>query len=378
MGRRAARWLRVGRLGLRPLENHTPAQRPVAPERLARWVERQTNRPDPNEPPWTRPGWYACAGAWMTDRLDALWIPALEPPRLVYTWAISMVLRAPTAAGDLYLKATSPVFAREAVLTARLAEATPDLVTGSAAIEPDEGWLLMYDLGGEPLGDAPEERWGPGLEVYGRIQRAWSGRARELTEAGAETRSLADLAESARRLADQAPLAEEFSADERASWLAAVPDLVRACERLQALGPDQTISHGDLHPWNVASTPDGPRVFDWSDVAIAHPFLDLAVYVTRAKDVARRRALRDVYLDGWREYLDPAALAEAGDLVIVLGSLYQVESYRRIGLAPLRGRPGRDGRGDPFLGPRDPRGTPGRDRAHARRPRRRLSRAADG
>ena len=91
---------------------------------------------------------------------------------------------------------------------------------------------------------------------------------------------------------------------------------------------------------NVASTPDGPRVFDWSDAAIAHPFLDLAVYVTRAKDVARRRALRDVYLDGWREYLDPAALAEAGDLAIVLGSLYQVESYRRIGLGLVAGDQG--------------------------------------
>lgn len=313
-------------------QNDGTAIRPA----LGAWIERQTTGPAPLEPPWAHPGWFARASAWMIARLDALGIGILAPPRLEYTWGISMVLRAPTSAGDVYLKATSPVFAREAVLTARLAEATPELVTPVLAIEPDEGWLLMSDLGGEPLGDLPDDRWEPGLEVYGQIQRAWSGRTLELATAGAETRALADLAEASRTLADHEPLADEFSPDERAAWIAAIPDLIRACERLDALGPAPTISHGDLHPWNVASTPAGPRIFDWSDAAIAHPFLDLAVYATRPKDVARRRALRAVYLEGWRTHLEPDALEEAGELAIVVGSLYQVESYRRIltGLVP--------------------------------------------
>ena len=297
---------------------------------LPRWIERQADGPGPDEPPWAQRGWFGRASGWMVERLEALGIPSLAPPRLVYGWGISMVLRAPTAAGDLYLKATSAIFAREAVLTEALARVTPDLVTRVAAIEPDEGWLLMYDLAGPPLGDTPEAGWSAGLETYGRIQLAWSGRAAELTAAGAETRSLADLAARAPTLADHDPLHAELSADERALWREAVPALQAACARLDALGPAPTISHGDLHPWNVAVTPDGPRVFDWSDAAIAHPFLDLAVFLTRSPDVDRRREIRDAYLAPWREVLDPAALAEAGELAIAVGSLYQVESYRRI------------------------------------------------
>ena len=86
----------------------------------------------------------------------------------------------------------------------------------------------------------------------------------------------------------------------------------------------------------MAATPDGPRIFDWSDTAIAHPFLDLAVYATRPDDVAARRALRDAYLARWADVLPPADLAEAGELAIVVGTLYQVEAYIRIltGLDP--------------------------------------------
>jgi hypothetical protein len=43
--------------------------------------------------------------------------------------------------------------------------------------------------------------------------------------------------------------------------------------------------------------------------------------------VALRRALRDAYLARWADELGPADLAEAGDLAIVVGTLYQVESY---------------------------------------------------
>ena len=256
--------------------------------------------------------------------------PITEPPVVVYTWGISMVLRAPTTAGNVYLKCSSPLFPREAELTGLLADVTPDLVTRVIAVEPAENWLLMHDLGATVLGDAPPADWAQGLEVYARIQRTWGSRTDELVRAGAEIRSLPALTRDLPSFAAREPLASEFSEAERAAWTAALPGFVAACERLDQLGPPATVSHGDLHPWNVAASPDGPRVFDWSDTAIAHPFLDLAVYATRAKDVAQRRAIRDAYLARWVDVLSPADLAEAGDLAIVVGSLVQVESYLRI------------------------------------------------
>jgi aminoglycoside phosphotransferase (APT) family kinase protein len=106
-----------------------------------------------------------------------------------------------------------------------------------------------------------------------------------------------------------------------------MPELASACNRLDEIGPDPTLVHGDLHPWNVAVGAGGPIVYDWSDAAVGHPFIDLPVFVRRAEDPAVRRTLRSAYLARWSDVLSPAALEEAGDLALVVGSVYQAQSY---------------------------------------------------
>ena len=54
------------------------------------------------------------------------------------------------------------------------------------------------------------------------------------------------------------------------------------------------------------------------------------MYATRPDDVRVRRALRDAYLARWSEHLSAEDLAEAGELAITVGTLFQVESYVRI------------------------------------------------
>jgi hypothetical protein len=188
----------------------------------------------------------------------------------------------------------------------------------------------MDDHGDDHLGDAPPERWVEGLEVHATIQRHWATGNDELARAGAALRPLSDLVASLPGFADRLALACGFSADDRRVWDAALPGFVESCRRLDSVGPPPTLVHGDFHPWNVADGPDGARIFDWTDAAISHPFTDLAVYVTRTKDVALRRTMRDAYLARWADDMDPADLVEAGDLAIVVGTLYQVDSYLRI------------------------------------------------
>lgn len=303
---------------------------PPLQEAVRRAIERHRDGPGPRDPPWARPGWFATAAAWMTDRMAELGSPATAPPRVVYVWGISMVLRAESAAGAMFLKCSAPVFGQEARVTGRLAEVTPDLVTRVAAVEPDAGWLLMYDHGRQELGERPEADWGVGLDLLATVQRAWTARTGELARAGAPVRSIAELADSLPAFATRDALASQFSADDRRAWDAAVPAFVAACRRLDELGPPPTLVHGDFHPWNVTDEATGPRIFDWTDAAISHPFTDLAVYVTRADDVALRRAMRAAYLARWADQLDPARLTEAGDLAIVVGTVYQVDSYLRI------------------------------------------------
>lgn len=297
---------------------------------IRRAIGRHRDGPGPLDPPWARPGWFDRASAWMTARMASLGFPATAPPRVIYLWGISIVLRAESAAGAMFLKCSAPIFDQEAAVTAVLAQVTPDLVTRVAAVEPDEGWLLMYDHGGVELGEGPPDRWAVGLDLLATIQQTWMVRTGELAAAGAAIRPIAELAETAQRLGTHDAVAAQLSADERLAWESAVPAFVAACRRLDQLGPPETLVHGDFHPWNVTDDPTGPRVFDWTDAAISHPFTDLAVYATRPDDVALRRAMRDAYLARWAEQLDAAALTEAGDLAIVVGTLYQVESYVRI------------------------------------------------
>lgn len=297
---------------------------------VRRAIDRHRDGPGPRDVPWSQPGWFERASAWMTDRMADVGRPATAGPRVVYLWGISMVLRTESVAGSMFLKCSAPLFHQEAAVTGLLAEVTPELVTRVAAVEPDEGWLLMYDHGDAVLGERPQDAWVDGLDILPRIQRSWVGRTGELTRAGAPVRSILELAEVAPTFATREALASGLSADDRRAWDAAIPDLVAACLRLDALGPPPTLVHGDFHPWNVADEPAGPRIFDWTDAAISHPFTDLAVYATRPDDVATRRAMRDAYLAHWSDQLEPAALAEAGELAIVVGTLYQVEAYVRI------------------------------------------------
>jgi len=57
---------------------------------------------------------------------------------------------------DLFLKAVFPPFHAEPVLTRLLAERFPETVPTVVAVEPDEGWLIVEDIGSAWVGDVPE------------------------------------------------------------------------------------------------------------------------------------------------------------------------------------------------------------------------------
>ena len=52
-------------------------------------------------------------------------------------------------------------------------------------------------------------------------------------------------------------------------------------------------------------------------------------HATRGRRRSAER-IRDAYLARWSDHLEPAALAEAGDLAIVVGTVYQVDTYIRL------------------------------------------------
>lgn len=279
-------------------------------------------------PAWSRPGWFARASAWMLDQMAAAGYPATAAPRVHYLWGVSVVLRAPSSDGAFFLKCSGDIFRHEAITTRALAAHLPEAFPNVVAVDATQGWLLMRDLGAPELGEQDQSLWHEGLVTYAGVQRSWLGRTGELIEIGLPVRTLTALAEEVGEISDDDDLQSRMGPELRDRWQSSAPSLVAACLRLEELGPGPSLVHGDLHPWNVTYGPDTTRIFDWTDAAVSHPFVDLATYVFRTDDVALRRRMVDAYLDAWSGAGSAGRLREAADLALVVGSLYQVQTFR--------------------------------------------------
>jgi hypothetical protein len=256
--------------------------------------------------------------------------PVVAAPRQHQLWGISAVLRATSAGGDVFFKCSADAFRHEAVATQALAAMMPGLVPEVIAVDGTLGWLLMRDLGAAELGDQDESLWVEGVVAQASIQQLWLGRSEELIALGLPIRTLADLAAEVGAMTQDTALWGRLPLELRERWLATAPMLVESCQRLDEIGPGPTLVHGDFHPWNVAFGPAATRVFDWTDAAVSHPFVDLATYVFRSQDRSVRRGLVDAYVDAWSMMGSEASLREAAALGLVVGALYQVQTYRAL------------------------------------------------
>ncbi|HEY2296486.1 MAG TPA: aminoglycoside phosphotransferase family protein [Jatrophihabitans sp.] len=297
---------------------------------VASWVGERADGWSPLRPVWSRPGWFARASTWMVEQMAAVGRPAVGAPRQHQLWGLSVVLRAPSADGDVFFKCPVDLFRREAALTRALARLMPDVMPEVIAVDDAQGWLLMRDLGAPELGEQEESLWYQGIVTHAGLQRSMLSRTDELVRLGLPVRSLAGLAEWVEEMSEDTALLERMPAELRERWLATSPTLVESCLRLDAIGPGPSLVHGDFHPWNVVHGPGTTRVFDWSDAAVSYPFVDLATYVFRTRDISVRRDLVDAYVAAWSTGGSDESLREAAALGLVVGALYQVQSYRAL------------------------------------------------
>ena len=304
----------------------------MARAQISAWLDRLAGRADPRTPPWMQPGWFERVSSWIAQRMTAAGMPPTGPSRMTYQSPIGTVLRTRSSERDVYLKCPAPHFRAEASITRALAARTPGWVPDVIDIEPNEGWLLMADLGDRQLGWEPEATWADGLRRLGEVQRAWVGHVDELVLAGAQRRPLEGLTAALPGLLDAAGLADRLDASLLELWPGTLSRLADACRELEDIGLPDALVHGDAHPWNVAPTERGLVVFDWSDGAAGPSFVDLAVFLRRAKDLALRRVLRDAYLDAWAGVAPRDRLERAAELAMTVGALYQVVTYQ--GLLP--------------------------------------------
>jgi hypothetical protein len=297
---------------------------------VASWARERAEGWSPLRPAWSRPGWFARASTWMVEQMAAMGQPATGAPRQHQIWGVSVVLRAPSAGGDVFFKCTGDLFRHEAAVTRALARLMPGVMPEVLAVDEARGWMLLRDLGAPELGEQEESLWCQGIVAHAGIQRSMLGRTGELVGLGLPVRPLVGLAAWVEEMSEDAALLERMPSELRERWLATSPTLVESCLRLDAIGPGPSLVHGDFHPWNVVYGEGATRVFDWSDAAVSHPFVDLATYVFRTPDISARRGLVDAYVAAWSAGGSDESLREAAATGLVVGALYQVQTYRAL------------------------------------------------
>jgi hypothetical protein len=274
---------------------------------------------------WTDPRWLAEVHAWIRARADVT--GPIEQPH-IRLW--STVLRVPTSDGTAWFKANAPASAHEAAVVSVLARERPDVAPPLLALDLERGWMLTADAG-ERLRDViARERdlrgWLDVLAVYAGLQIDMASHAEELVALGVPDCRLATLADQAAEVGDLRP---------------DVPRIAELSARLATYGIPETIQHDDLGDGDFFLGGACPRILDWGDSCVSHPFLTMSVTLEGVigwglEDIERSEELgpyRDAYLAPFERYATHDELEEALDLALRLGWVCRILDSHRGGLA---------------------------------------------
>ena len=121
--------------------------------------------------PWEAFGWHDAACEWISAHLSSLGFTIQDPIVQQRAWGLSCTIKVGTEKGDVYFKATPPFMAHEGRAMQVIAERCPKLLPSPLAIDPERGWVLMRDYGGEMLHECPDiTRWEEALHLFSQSQ----------------------------------------------------------------------------------------------------------------------------------------------------------------------------------------------------------------
>ncbi len=214
----------------------------------------------------------------------------------------------------LWRKRCKSIWRFEPRLTVSLADRWPDRLP--EVVEHGDDWLIMRDAGAKIV-DAPNAPavWLEAVARYAELQRGEICHVAEHLAAGVpdQRRSVLprDYADMLER--DELP----WQGDQRTRLRRFEPQFAELCADL---GDVVSIQHDDLHIHNVY---EGPRILDWGDSCVSHPFFSLVVTFMFV-DASEHAGIRDAYLEAY------ATDRDAFDLALRIGRIAHVFKWIRI------------------------------------------------
>ena len=264
--------------------------------------------------PWYRPEFHSRLLDFAVRALTERGVELEHAPEQVRVSPLSCIYRLPCAEGDHWLKATRPgAFGPEGAVMSALHAAFP--ARGPAPLAFEDDVVLFADFGERMQQSTPHDVVGAAAASLARLQL--DGRDL-LGIPGLQSWRPGDL----RRDLETSRAVLGDHADgvlERIGY---------AVEELVAFGIGDYLLHGDFYWGNVALREGEPRIFDWSDAGIGHPFFDpLEAFAN--PDPERRERVRAAYLGVWREAVD-ADVDAAWEIARRLGPAHHLARNTRL------------------------------------------------
>lgn len=222
-------------------------------------------------------------------------------------WAT--VMRVPTTDGVVWFKACARVQGFEPRLTAELCRRWPDRMPELLGYDESRRWLLLADAGTvvRDLGNPPVV-WEVALPRYAELQRGECGYVPDHMAHGVPDLRVATLPT---RFSDLLQPGLPLDPHDVERLRAFEPTFAALCEDLAERRVPESVQHDDLHHANLYLKDGQPRILDWGDASISHPFASLVVtfrFLERVNRLAPDdpwfRRLRDAYLEPWGRGLE--------------------------------------------------------------------------
>ena len=299
---------------------------------------------------WTSREFAAEVTSWVrsvAEPAGELITGEVEQPHL-RPW--SSTIRFQTASGALWFKVNGPGTLFEPALLVVLAQRAPDLVPDVLAVDPARGWTLMRDAGPVMRSLAgPDELWDRWSDVLGRYaggQLQLAADADALRSTGTGWLPPGEMPGRLRQLVDElrrTPVrAGGLTAEEATRLDQVLPSYDAWCAELETSGVPLSVNHDDLHSSNICWGRAGPRIVDWGDATVTHPFATMLVtlnsiawHAGTSIDDPRVHRVRDAYLEPFGAYGEHADRVRWVGLARRTGALGRALAY----MSALEGEP---------------------------------------
>jgi hypothetical protein len=255
-----------------------------------------------------------------------------EKMEVVKCWPFACVLQG----NNCYCKACLPsaglsgVFAPEAQVMKLLAQKYATLLPPLVAINEEQGWILMQDAGALLEQQEAYQCWEQVLQQWAGLQQVTSQEVEELLARGVPDRRIVHLPQHLAWLLDDGVAMTCFSSTEVRRIEQSIPLVEKLCHQLASYQIPATLTHGDLHPKNIACAGDRLALLDWSDGCLSHPFFDAVRFCSSTllqQQPVLQAALSTSYLACWSQFEPMERLQEAMRFASLLSRVHLAVSF---------------------------------------------------